>query len=154
MLLVAEVSDAEVQQVEDPSCPASHHRLTAHADFDGSRVGVELVTGHCHAQGFTCTPREQPRRTPLEQCTTRPLPDGRTLVSGRLHVYQESTSWIAETTGGGFVVRVAGSVDGEWTLDELADLAADPAYAPLVDPAYVERGRALEACRRTEIRCE
>lgn len=152
--LGVEVTDAEVQQVQDPSCPASYRRLTANGVFDGSRVGIELATGRCHAMGYTCTPREQPRRTPLKRCTTRPLPSGRTLVSGRLHVYQESTSWIAETTGEGFTVRVAGDVDGSWTLEELAGLASDPELAPRVDPSYVARGEALEACRRTEIRCE
>ncbi len=148
--LGATATDVDVERIRPPECPVSYVRLLARATFDGRRLGVELEFGECprgdHSH-FACGrfPDLPGRGVQLDACTRRTLEDGSSLVTGRLDVYQESSSLLAVMTVPDHVVMAITSAIPvpEFTADELADIATAPEFAPRVDPAYAARGREL-----------
>jgi hypothetical protein len=128
--LGATPADPEVWHPIPPECPAAYHRVLASATYDGARVGVDVAWGPCPGRDgghFSCdgVPDLPGHAVALRDCFVRRLDDGRILVAGRHHVYQESTSRLAAIWWRHHTCIVGSPVEDGLTAEELARIAVE-----------------------------
>jgi hypothetical protein len=128
--LGAEPEDPEVSHPIPPECPAAYHRVLASATYDGVRVGVDVSSGPCPGRDggyFSCrgVPDLPGHTVALRDCFSRRLGDGRVLVAGRHHVYQESTSRLAAIWWRRHTCIVGSPVEDGLAAEELARVATE-----------------------------
>jgi hypothetical protein len=129
-VLGAEPTDAEVEHPVPPECPAAYHRVLASATYDGVRVSVDLASGPCPGRDgghYACrgVPDLPGHAVGLRDCSSRRLEDGRLLVAGRQHVYQEGTYLVAAVRRHHCTCIVGSTADGGLTTERLAQVAAE-----------------------------
>jgi hypothetical protein len=128
--LGAEPEDPEVSHPVPPECPAAYHRVLASATYDGVAVTVDLATGPCPGRDgghFACrgVPDLPGHAVELRDCVSRRLDDGRVLVAGRQHVYQEGTYDVAALWRHHRTCIVSSSADGGPGAEELARVVTE-----------------------------
>lgn len=128
--LGAEPTDPEVEHPVPPECPAGYHRVLASATYDGERVSVDVVSGPCPGRDgghYACrgVPDLPGHAVELHDCSSRRLADGRVLVAGRQHVYQEGTYLVAALWRHHHTCIVGSTADSGLTAEELARVATE-----------------------------
>lgn len=129
-VLGADPTDAEVEHPVPPECPAAYHRVLVSATYDGARVGVDVASGPCPGRDgghYACggVPDLPGHAVELRDCASRRLQDGRILVAGRQHVYQEGTYLVAALWRHHHTCTVSSTADSGLTAEELARVATE-----------------------------
>jgi hypothetical protein len=128
--LGADPTDPRVEHPIPPECPPAYHRVFASAAYDGVRVSVDVARGPCPGRDggyYSCdgVPDLPGHAVELRDCFSRRLDDGRVLVAGRQHVYQEGTYRVAALWRHHLTCTVGASAEDGPSAEELARVATE-----------------------------
>jgi hypothetical protein len=129
-VLGAEPTDPEVEHPIPPECPAAYHRKLVSATYNGARVAVDVTSGPCPGRDggyYACrgVPDLPGHAVEPRDCSSRTLGDGRVLVAGRQHVYQEGTYRVAAIWRHQHTCIVTSAADSGLTTGDLSRVATE-----------------------------
>ena len=129
-VLGAEPTDPNVEHPIPPECPAAYRRTLVGATYDGARVSVDVTSGPCPGRDgghYACrgVPDLPGHVVELRDCSRRRLEDGRVLVAGTQHVYQEGTYRVAALWRHHHTCIVTSPADSGLTTADLSRVATE-----------------------------